>query len=94
MTKVSARWVPKLLNDSQKAKRAEVSRKNLRLYQGDPEAFLNRMVTVDKTWVHHFTPETKEQSKQWKHPGSPPPKKGKSVPSAGKIIATVFWDSD
>ena len=59
MTKVSARWVPKLLNDSQKAKRAEVSRKNLRLYQRDPEAFLNRMVTVDETWVHHFTPEKK-----------------------------------
>ncbi|EFN80245.1 hypothetical protein EAI_02945, partial [Harpegnathos saltator] len=24
-----------------------------------------RFITMDETWVHHFTPETKEQSKQW-----------------------------
>ena len=33
------------------------------------------------------------QSKQWKHPGSPPPKKFKSVHSAGKMMASIFWDS-
>ena len=30
---------------------------------------------------------------QWKHPGSPPPKKFKRVSSAGKVMASVFWDS-
>ena len=49
---------------------------------------------MDETWVHHFTPEAKQQSKQWKHPGSPPPKKAKTVPSAGKVMASVFWDAD
>ncbi|EFN88723.1 hypothetical protein EAI_03287, partial [Harpegnathos saltator] len=24
-----------------------------------------RFITMDETWVHHFTPETKEQLKQW-----------------------------
>ena len=33
------------------------------------------------------------QSMQWKHPGSPPPKKIKKVSSAGKVMASVFWDS-
>ena len=33
------------------------------------------------------------QSKQWKHPGSPPPKTFKRVHSAGKVIASIFWDS-
>ena len=33
------------------------------------------------------------QSKQWKHPGSPPPKKFKRVHSAGKVMASIFWNS-
>ena len=49
---------------------------------------------MDETWVHHFTPEAKQQSKQRKHPGSPPPKKAKTIPSAGKVMASVFWDAD
>ena len=30
-------------------------------------------------------------SKQWTRLGEPGPKKGKSVPSAGKMMASVFW---
>ena len=33
------------------------------------------------------------QSKQWNHPASPPPKKFKRVHSAGKVMASVFWES-
>ena len=33
------------------------------------------------------------QGKQWKHPGSPPPKTFKRVHSAGKAMASIFWDS-
>jgi len=50
-------------------------------------------VTVDETWIHWYTPETKEQSKQWTSPGEPAPKKAKTVPSAGMVMVTVFWDS-
>jgi hypothetical protein len=49
-------------------------------------------VTGDETWVHHYDPETKQESMQWTHQGSPPPKKFKVQKSAGKIMATVFWD--
>ncbi len=31
-------------------------------------------MTVDETWVHHYEPETKQQSRQWVGPGSPRPK--------------------
>ena len=51
------------------------------------------VVTQDETWVHHFDPESKKQSMQWKHPGSPPPKKFKRVSSAGKVMASIFWDN-
>ena len=55
--------------------------------------FLLRLVTVDETWVHYYEPENKAQSRQWVGPGSPRPKKFKTQPSAGKVMATVFWDA-
>ena len=55
--------------------------------------FLSRLVTVDETWVHYYEPENKAQSCQSVGPGSPRPKKFKTQPSAGKVIATVFWDA-
>ena len=40
-----------------------------------------------------YTPESKQQSKQWVEAGSSAPKKAKVVASAGKVMATVFWDA-
>ena len=38
-------------------------------------------------------PENKAQSGHWIGPGSPRPKQFKTQPSAGKVMATVFWDA-
>ena len=48
---------------------------------------------MDETWVHHYDLQTKIQSMQWKHKGSPTPKKFKVLPSAGKLLPSVFWDA-
>uniref|UniRef100_T1HW85 Uncharacterized protein n=1 Tax=Rhodnius prolixus TaxID=13249 RepID=T1HW85_RHOPR len=48
----------------------------LMLFQKNPHDFKRRFVTVDETWIHHYTPETKEQSKQWVTKGESAPKKG------------------
>uniref|UniRef100_A0A1B6CNN9 Mos1 transposase HTH domain-containing protein n=1 Tax=Clastoptera arizonana TaxID=38151 RepID=A0A1B6CNN9_9HEMI len=45
------------------------------------------------TEMHHWTPESKRQSMVWKGKDEPTPKKVKVVESAGKIMATVFWDN-
>ena len=79
MRKLSARWVPRLLTVDQEHTRCTLSRTNLNLFEEDPANFLKRFVTMNETWVHHFTPEVRQQSRQWKHPGSPPPKKAKTV---------------
>ena len=50
-------------------------------------------MTVDETWVHYYEPENKAQSCQSVGPGSLRPKKFKMQPSAGKVMATVFWDA-
>jgi len=55
--------------------------------------FLDSIVTTDETWVHYFMPESKCSSLQWRHPGSPKPKKAKTTFSTGKVMATIFWDS-
>lgn len=70
-----------------------MSEQNLARFQRNEQDFLRRFVTTDETWVHYYTPETKQQSKQWKHADSPPPKKAKAVRSAGKVMASVFWDA-
>ena len=93
MFKVSARWVLRMLTDDLKRSRLDISRYLLSRYEDDPGDFIDRVVTQDETWVHHFDPESKMQSMQWKHPGLPPPKKFKRVSSAGKAMASVFWDS-
>jgi len=82
-----------MLTPDNKRNRETTSEQCLPLYKRNPKEFLRRFVTVDETWIHWYTPETKEQSKQWTSPGEPAPKKAKAVPSAGKVMATVFWDS-
>ena len=53
--------------------------------------FLLRLVTADETLVHYYEPENKVQSRQWEGPGPSRPKKFKTLPSAGKVMAMVFW---
>jgi histone-lysine N-methyltransferase SETMAR len=65
----------------------------LERYEREGAEFLDSIVTCDETWVHYFTPQSKRASKQCKHTHSPPPKKAKAIFFAGKIMATVFWDS-
>ncbi|UYV77282.1 hypothetical protein LAZ67_15000334 [Cordylochernes scorpioides] len=91
-SKVCAIWVPKMLTEDHKWQRVDAAQKFLDCHKTDGEEFLDSIVTGDVTWVHHTTPETKEQSKQWKHISSPKPLKFKQTLSAGKIMATVFWN--
>ena len=93
MHKVTARWVPKSLSDEQMATRASVYSALLKRFRSKENYFLSRLVTVDETWVHYNEPENKAPSRQSIGPGSPRPKKFKIQPSAGKVIATVFWDA-
>ena len=54
---------------------------------------MHRFTTVDETWVHHNTPETKQQSKEWTAKGEPTLKKAKTIPCAGKVVGTDFSDT-
>ena len=84
--------VPKQLKLEQQAIRMMTFLDNLQCYKTEGEAMLERIVTGDETSVHHYQPETKQASKQWKHRESPTPTKFEVVSSASKVMATVFWD--
>ena len=36
---------------------------------------MRRFITTDETWIHHYTPESKQESKQWTKAGCSAPKK-------------------
>ena len=60
-----------MLTNDLKRTQFDISRYLVSCYEDDPSDFIERDVTQDETWVHHFDPESKMQSKQWKHPCSP-----------------------
>ena len=92
MSKVSARWVPRLLKESEKECRVRCSQEFLTRYETEGDAFLDRIITTDETWLHHFDPETKRMSSVWKTPRTPPPKKARVQKSAGKQMFVYFMD--
>ena len=92
MRQLTARWVPKSLSDEQMTTRASVCSALLKRFKSKDD-FLLRLVTVDETWVRDNEPENKAQGRQWIGLWSLRPKKFKPQPSAGKVMATVFWDA-
>jgi len=49
---------------------------------------------MDETCLYHYDSETKQQSTEWRHSGSPSPNKFRVQKSAGKVLASIFWDQD
>ncbi|KAM8702032.1 hypothetical protein ACLKA7_007672 [Drosophila subpalustris] len=85
MSKLSSRWVPRLLSAEHKRNRLVIAKESLALLNANKNKFLRRFVTVDETWIHHHTPESKEQSKQWISTGETALKKAKIGLSANKF---------
>jgi hypothetical protein len=89
-----ARWVPRELKDREKMNRIGLPLQHLLWYAVEGEDMFNRIVTRNELWVLHYQPESKRASVQWKRPSSPSTKKFKVMPSAGKVMLTIFWDSE
>ena len=81
--KSSARCVTRFLAVDQNHTRRTMSCANLNLLEADLANFLQRLENMDEMCVHHFTTEAKQQSKQWKHPATPP----KTILAAGYVMA-------
>lgn len=83
---------PRCSQRNTKTKRASSALSFLTRYSEQGDEFLDHIVTGDETWVSHMTPESKQQSMEWRHTASPRKKKFKQTMSTRKIMCTVFWD--
>ena len=92
MRRVSAKFIPKLLSGEQKQHRLQVAQELINRSENDAD-LLNSVITGDESWVYGYDPETKDQSSQWKSPGSPRPKKTRQSRSNVKTMMVVFFDS-
>ena len=92
MKKLTARWVPRVLTVDQKRFRVRDSQYCLAMFTRNPKDFMHRLITMDETWIHHYTPESQQQAKQWVAAGGSAPTRPKTQQSAGKVMASVFWD--
>jgi len=54
MKKLSARWVPHLLNVDHKRDCVTISKQRLEIFQRNPDEFLRRFIIVDEIWIHYF----------------------------------------
>jgi len=91
MHRVGAKFVPRLLTPEQKEHCVAICYE-LRQRAVDDPSFISRVITGDESWVYGYDPETKQQSSQWKSPGSPRPKKTRQSRSATKCMLIVFFD--
>ena len=76
-----------MLTQEMKEARCRISQGHLDRYAEEGDAFLSRIVTGDESWVHHYDPETKQQSKEYRHPCSSSPKKF-------RIAYDSIWDCE
>lgn len=60
------------------------------LFKHDSAEVFPRLTTVDETWIRHYIPETKQQSKQWMEADETATRKASTVPFAGKVMAIAF----
>jgi hypothetical protein len=47
----------------------KISEQCLKRFNKNKPDFVRRFITMDETWIHHYTPESKQQSKQWTEAG-------------------------
>ncbi|GFS54521.1 HTH_48 domain-containing protein [Trichonephila clavipes] len=92
MRRVSAKFVPRLLTEDQQFQRLATSSDLFQSASDDPK-FMKLIITGDESWTYGYDPETKQQSSQWKTPGSPRPNKARQV-SKIKVMLIVFFDAD
>ena len=90
MRKICAKFVPRVLREDQKERCCHDSREKVELINSDP-AILGALLTNDESWIYCYDPETKRQSSQWKHAGSPRPKKAGQSKSTHNLLMIPFF---
>jgi [histone H3]-lysine36 N-dimethyltransferase SETMAR len=93
MRKLCAKWVPRVLAIDQKQQRVDDLEQFLAKFNRNKHEFFRRCITMDQKWLIHYTSESNRQSVKWTERDETNPKHEKTQRSAGKVMASVFWDA-
>ncbi|XP_062583452.1 uncharacterized protein LOC134245195 [Saccostrea cucullata] len=94
--KISARWIPHLLNEEQKASRVACAKKIITLFKKRKNRLFSDIpvVTGDETWVHYFQPQRKFDNKIWMTKQGKRPVIVKRCQSTKKTLQAIFFDRE
>jgi len=81
-------------NVDQKCQWHQTSEQLLEFFRCDPNDFLSRLVTMDKTWLYHYDPETKQQQWSGGIAAHPAPKNSECNNLLEKFLPRFFWDQE
>ena len=90
LTKISAKFVPKILSDEQRLKRVEAATKCTEMVAADPTV-LQQIITGDESWVYLYDPETKHKSQEWVGRAGARPTKALRGRSQKKTMLVAFF---
>jgi hypothetical protein len=83
-----------MLAQERKKHRKLVCQDLLNYFEDKGNSSLDRNITGDDTWFYNYNPESKRLSVEWRHVNFPLQKKFHTLPLAGKVMYTAFWDSN
>ena len=92
--KLAACWISHEISKMQQWHRYAVAQALFDRYQTEGENFLGQIVAMGETWLCSYEPNLKHQSNEWKHPGSPRPKKVRPTQCAVKVMFAMAYDID
>jgi hypothetical protein len=69
----------------------KISEQCLERFNKNKTDFVRRFITMDETWIHHYTPESKQQSKQWTEASCSAPKKTRSYGQTQCHLQALFF---
>ncbi len=91
MSRVCARWIPRLLTPEQKQNRVDVCLEWKRFVEEDRD-WWKSVITADESWVYQYDPAMIIQSTEWVEKNEGRPKKARATKSANKAMVITFFD--
>ncbi len=91
LTKIAAKFVPKILSEEQCQKHVEAAQKCTDMVADDPTV-LQQIVTSDESSIYSYDPETKHKSQEWVSRVQGRPTKALRGCSQKKTMLVAFFD--
>ena len=93
LRKLCARWIPHQLHPQQKNARVNWCKEMLKKFNHGRSRDVAKIITGDETWIYHYDPQTKQQSREWCEVGYGPPTKVRRTQFTKKQIYAIFFNT-